>query len=159
MTTALRYRLFGLGKMPPELKAAAARPGVLLAAEGVSIKQTVEQLKIPRASVARGTRLEVGAIVLLPDRLLLSVRSRVILDADLRHGGSGEHSLTLTPNGPRVSFDVASVVAGGSGSVTVHYRVKLTDQALARLPDGTVDVSLMSVEQALLKGWKGTWAK
>jgi hypothetical protein len=154
----LRYRLFGIGKMPPELKAAAARPDVLLAAEGISIKQTVDRLKIPRASVRHGTRLEVGAAVLLPDRLLLSVRSRVILDTGF-NGGSGGQALTLSADGPQISFDVASVVDGGSGSVTVQYRVELSERVLAQLPAGTCNVSLTDANAALLKGWKGSWAK
>jgi hypothetical protein len=159
MKRALRYRLFGIGKMPPELKAAAARPDVLLAAEGVSIKQTVDRLKIPRASVRHGTRLEVGAAVIVPDRLMLSIRSRVILDTDLRHAGSGAQKLTLSAEGAQIMFDVASVVDGGSGSVTVQYRVVLSERVLAQLPAGTCNVSLSDANAALLKGWKGSWAK
>ena len=145
--------------MPPELKAASARPDVLLAAEGVSIRQTVDRLKIPRASVNHGMRLEVGAAVLLPDRLLLSVRSRVILDTDFRDGGSGGQSLTLSADGPQISFDVASVVDGGSGSVVAQYRFELAEQILTQLPATTCNVSLKNADQALLKGWKGSWAK
>ena len=41
--------------MAPELREVASGPGVLVSAEGVSVRQTVDQLKIPRASVNHGT--------------------------------------------------------------------------------------------------------
>jgi hypothetical protein len=40
----LRYRLFGIGKMPPALKETADRPDVLLAAEGVSVRHSLRML-------------------------------------------------------------------------------------------------------------------
>ena len=89
----------------------------------------------------------------------LSVRSRVILDTDFRDRGAGEQMLTLAPEGPRISFDVASVVAGGAGSVTVQYRVELSQRVLAGVSATTCSVSLKNADQAILKGWKGSWAK
>ena len=156
MSPALRYRLFGIGKMPPLLKQAAAGSDVLVAAEGVSVRETVEALKMPRASVGHGSKLIVGSVVVLPDRLLAAVGQHVILDTGFKPVDGADQTLAVAPDGLRISFDVAAVLEHGSGSAEVHYRLPLEETVLARLPVTTCPVSLCNAQPALLKGWQGS---
>jgi hypothetical protein len=159
MGKAFRYRVFGTGKMPPALREAAAHPGVLIAAEGVPIREMVDRLKMPRASVRHGVRLLVGALVLAPDRLLLSVGKFPIVNTDLREPARGGAALTLGEDGLRIDLDVARVMEGASGSVAVHYRVALVPAILAQLPASGVRVSIANAGPSLLNGWKRRWAR
>ena len=158
MATALRYRLFGMGKMAPELREVASGPGVLVSAEGVSVRQTVDQLKIPRASVNHGTKLVVGAIVLLEARLMLSVGKRVWLDTALHTAGDEGSALTFRTDGIMIALEVARLVKGGSGRVNMRYRHALSDDVLAMLPGTSCDLPPAALSPRLLDGWKGTWS-
>jgi hypothetical protein len=155
---ALRYKLFGIGKMPPALAEAAARDEVLVAAEGVSIKQTIHALKMKRASVRHGVQLLVGSLVMLPDELLLSVGNLVIVNAEWRDTVPGGQQLTLAEDGVRLTCDVASLVDDGSGSVEAHFRLALTPSLLAQLPANT-SVPVFNFGPALLNRWKSDWSR
>ena len=158
MGRALRHRLYGAGKMPPALRDAAAHPGVLIAAEGVPIREMVDRLKMPRASVRHGVRLLVGALVLAPDRLLLSVGKFPIVNTDLREPARGGAALTLGEDGLRIALDVARLMEGGSGSVVVHYRIALAPTVLAQLP-APASGSRSPTPPGLLDGWKRRWRR
>jgi hypothetical protein len=156
---ALRYRLFGTGKMPPALAQAAADSRVLLAVEGVSVKQSVSSLRMRRASVSQGSKLLVGSLVLLSDRVLASVGDDQIVDAELRGEAKGGSTLTLAHDGVRMSIDVASLVDGASGSMELHYRLDLDATVLEALAARAASVELAEAAPALLRGWAGTWAR
>jgi hypothetical protein len=158
MTKAMRYRLFGIGKTPPALKDAAAGSGVPVAVEGVSVRESVRSLRMARASVAQGTKLLVGSVVVRHDRLLASVSAYPIVDTDFGQPNRADSTLSLAEDGVRVTFEVASVLASGSGSVEVHYRLPLDATVLAQLPSISCPVSLSNAVPALLKGWRGSWA-
>jgi hypothetical protein len=153
---ALRYRLFGMGKMPPRLKDAAAAADVILAAEGLPVHNRVESLRIPGAKVGGGVRSAAGSVVILPGRVLASIGNYVILDTSLPPG-HGRQELAASSDGLRIKFDVASVMAHGSGSAEIHYRLPLDGSLLSRLPpDGPVLLS--HATEALLNPWLGSHA-
>jgi len=156
MRKAIRYRLFGMGKMPDVLKAAAAGSDVLLADEGLPVHNHVRSLRIPQARVSSGVRTASGALVMLPDRMLASIGTRVILDTRF-HGSDGKQQLALAEDGVRISFDVATVLSGGSGSVDVHYRLPIDASVLAMLPALTCQVALSHAAEAFLYPWQGTY--
>lgn len=158
MATALRYRLFGMGKMPPELEAASTSPDALIAAEGLSLKQTVDELKIPRASVRHGVKSLVGSVVVLRNRLLLSAGASVIVDCSLEPQPEAAAALRFDRDGIRVTFAVASVIPQGSGSVELHYRIALSPSLLAGLPSSPFGASIENAG-GLLNGWKGERAR
>ena len=153
MTTALRYRLFGMGKMPSALKDASTLSPVLLASEGVSVKQSVQSLKLSRASVSRGTKLLIGSVVLLPSRVLLSVGSHTIVDCGI-DADTGPATLSLASDGLRLVFDVHAATRQGSGTVALHYRVSVPAAVLDACPK-SVAVAVREVRPALLSGWQG----
>lgn len=144
--------------MPPELRAAASGPGVLECAEGVSVRQTVDALKIPRASVRHGAKLLVGAFVLLEARLMVSVGKRVWVDTVLRPAAA-DSPLTFTGDGIAIDFDVADMVTDGYGRVQVQVRHPLSDDVLARLPARSCDLAAEGLSPRSLDGWKGTWSR
>jgi hypothetical protein len=152
---ALRYRLFGMGKMPEKLKAAAAGPDVVLAAEGLPVSNHVQALRIPGATVGTGVRSAAGSLVILPGRLLASIGTHVIMDTALPPGG-GKQELVLSSDGVRIAFDVASVLRGGTGSVEVHYKLALDETVLSQLPAASGPVSLADAVPALLNPWLGS---
>jgi hypothetical protein len=155
VSKALRYRLFKMGRMPAALTAAAAGPDVLVAEEGVSAKQTVSNLRMPRSRVNHGTSLFVGALVLTPARVLASLGDNQILDADPRASLPGAvASVEFAADGMRVSADIGAVVAGASGSFTLHFRVPIDAAALAQLPQTAVSVPLLDAG-ATLRPWGG----
>lgn len=158
MSTALRYRLFGAGKMPPALREASGG-GVLVGAEGISVKETVTALRMPRASVAHGAKLLVGSVVVRPDRVLTAIGDRVVVDSALHDADRPTARLSLAEDGVRIGFDVADVLEGGAGTVEVHYRVGISAASLAGLPALACAVELLEAVPALLQGWKGTHAR
>jgi hypothetical protein len=152
---ALRYRLFGMGKMPEKLKDAAAGQDVVLAAEGLPVWNRVQSLRIPGATVGTGARSAAGSIVILPGRLLASVGTHVILDTVLPPD-SGKQELAISGDGVRITFDVASVLRGGTGSVEVHYKLALDETVLSQLATASGPVSLAGAVPALLNPWLGS---
>jgi hypothetical protein len=157
MRKALRYRLFGMGKMPEALAAVAAGPDVLLASEGLAVRNRVWSLRIRGARVSSGFRSASGAIVILPGRLMASIGTRVIADTAFGAEG-GTAQLALSGDGVRIKFDVASVVADGSGTVEVHYRLPLDAALLSQLPATSFPVTLSHAAEALLNPWQGAYA-
>lgn len=157
MRKALRYRLFGMGKMPEALATAAASADVLLADEGIPARNRVSSLRVPGARVSGGFRTASGVIVILPRRLLASIGRYVIVDSDFG-GQNGQADLDLTVDGVRISFDVASVVTGGSGTVEVRYRLALDPALLAQLPQTRFPVHVRHAAEALINPWQGSYA-
>src|SRR5262249_21384313 len=129
MRRALRYRLFGMGKMPDALRAAAGGAGVLVAAEGLPVYNRVWSLRMPEARVGSGFRTASGSVVMLPGRLLASIGKYVILDTEFPADG-GRQELALAEDGLRISFDVSTVLRTGSGSVEIHYKLPLDQSVL-----------------------------
>ena len=134
MPKALRYRLFRVGRMPPRLKAAAAAPEVLLAAEGISVRAHSRSVRLPALRSGRGVVLLAGSLVILPDRLLAGIGSAVVLDTGFGGPGTDGQELTLSPDGARLKLEVMTVYADGAGSVELHFREPLEPAVLAQVP-------------------------
>lgn len=156
MRKALRYRLFGMGKMPEQMKAVASSAGVIVADEGLPVHNRVRSLRIPGAKVGGGVRTASGALVILPDRLLASVGSYVIVDTAF--GADGEQELELGNDGVHLRFDVASAYDRGSGSIEIYYRLPLDDSVLSRLPALSCRVRVSHAFEALLRPWTGSYS-
>ena len=157
MRKALRYRLVGMGKMPDALKAAAAGADVVLASEGLPVRNRVTSLRVPYARVAGAVRTASGSVVILPGRLLASIGNHVIVDTDFRPDG-GRQELELAEDGIRIRLDVASVLDRGSGSVEVHYRLPLDASVLSQLPVTKCRVALSNAVVALINPWLGSYS-
>jgi hypothetical protein len=153
ITTALRYRLFKIGKMPAALKSAAEDPAALLSAEGVSVKASGRSVALPGVRAGRSVRLLAGAVVLLPGRLLASVGAWPVLDAPLTGDASGAHQLTLAGDGVHLHIDVPSLYDSGRGTIDVHFRTELEPSVLAQVPTTAIPVALPDGLAAIVRTW------
>jgi len=142
---AWRYRLFRRPRLPAELRAEADAGGALVAVEGVSISVHMRVRRMPGARKASGTQLVAGGLVLVPDRILLSVGKAVIVDHRVGDAGVPGQTVSFAADGVRLELDVASVYGGDAeGRVELHYRVDLDAVALAALPAGPTAVRLLA---------------
>jgi hypothetical protein len=146
-----------MGKMPDALQAAAAGGDVLVASEGLPVRNDVRALKIPGAKASNGVRTASGAIVLLPGRILASIGKYVILDTDFTDR-DGTQRLTISRDGVLITFDVSSVLSDGVGSVEVRYRMPLDESILSHLPATECSVALSNAAAALLNPWRGNYS-
>lgn len=124
-------KLFGAGRFPPEL-AAAARQAPVLAAEQVTLKAS-GKLHTPARRSSGFTAMHGGALVILPDRVLASFARFVLVD---EQPGAPEPADTCTTctidgSGLRIAIDVARLIPGGTGHVDVELRVPIPPNALA----------------------------
>jgi hypothetical protein len=158
VSKALRYRLFGSGKMPQLLRDAAASASALVAEEGISVKESARGLRLPRRRIGVGSRLLVGSLVILPGRLLAAIGERPFLDTDLRAAENANASLALAADGVRISFDVADIEARASGSVELHFKLAIEPTILASLPAAACPVALADAYPALLASWGGNYS-
>jgi hypothetical protein len=122
MKRAFRYRLFGPPKPPAEMRACAARADVLLAADGVSIKCSGRAVRLPGVRASRSVRLLAGSIVVLPDRLLASVGSFVVLDAGRDDPGKEGQTLAIAEDGVHITVELSSLLPEAKGTIELTYR-------------------------------------
>ena len=154
MPTAWRYRLFRVGRMPAELKAAADRPETLVAAEGVSVRCSGRSVRLPGLRSARSVRLLVGSVVLSRDRLLLAIGRYPILDTDLAGDGPAGQTVELSAEGIQVHVeDIASMVPQGSGTMDLRFRTPIADTVLTGLPSGRGRQSFSDAAAVMMRGW------
>jgi len=143
--------------MPEAMSAVATDPDILLAAEGLSVRENVRSLQFPGARVAGAYRLLAGSVVMLPGRLLASIGKYVIVDTDFS-AADGDQELTLGEDGVRITFDVPSVLSRASGSVEVHYRVPLDAAVLGAVPALACPVTLSHAVEVLIDPWRGEYS-
>jgi hypothetical protein len=158
VSKALRYRLFGSGKMPQLMRDVSASATPLVAEEGISVKESARSLRLPRTRIGVGSRLLVGSLVILPGRVLAAIGDRTFLDTDLRPAENPNASLALAADGVRISFDVADIEARASGSVELHFKLAIEAAALASLPAAACPVALTDAYAALLASWGGNYS-
>ena len=144
--------------MPQLLRDVAASGSPLVAEEGISVKESARDLRLPRRRIGVGSRLLVGSLVILPGRLLAAIGDRTFLDTDLRPTDNANATVALAADGVRISFDVADIEDRGSGSVEVHFRLAIEPTTLASLPTATCPVGLTDAYAALLASWGGSYS-
>jgi hypothetical protein len=151
--TALRYRLFRIGKMPPALRTASNSADVLRTAEGVSVKISGRSIALPGVRSGRSLQLAVGSIVLSPSRLLAAVGAWVILDTGFVGMPDTGHTVAFSEEGMHLHVSVPKVYQGGRGTFDLQFRVNLDQSALARLPSTTLAVRLPEGIAPLVRRW------
>ena len=123
-----------MGAMPPEFDAARAEAPPLLLAEGTSMKAS-GSLRPPSRRSSGFTSLHSGTLLIMPGRLLASMRRYVLADewpAGERTDGSVAYRIDAA--GLEMIIDIARAVPGGTGQVTVQYRCPIPDSVLNAFP-------------------------
>ncbi|MBI4704081.1 MAG: hypothetical protein HY744_23480 [Deltaproteobacteria bacterium] len=137
MSQTLRYRLFGIGAMPPALHAAAEREGPIVLAEGVAT--TLRRSgRVPGRVVCGEVRALSGALAVTDRRVVGTVGRHKVLDFPFSAAGPGPATVTLGPEGLVFALDLGRAVRGGSGGLTLHWKEPLRAEQLARMPATTL---------------------
>jgi hypothetical protein len=153
VATAWRYRLFRIGKMPPELRTASNSADVLSAAEGVSVRISGRSIALPGVRSGRSLQLAVGSIVLSPGRLLAAVGAWVILDTGLGAIPDTGHTVALSAEGMHLHVSVPEVYEGGRGTFDLQFRITLDQSVLAQVPSAPLAVRLPEGIAPLVRRW------
>jgi hypothetical protein len=145
--TTLRYKLFGIGKLPDEMRAAVEKEGVLHVYEGVPVAYAFSG-KLPGLAVGgTNTRSYSGALALTKRRIVgtLSVIPKVAgraIDHEWTAAGSGALKVTIDASGVLLAVDLADVDPEWSGHLSLHYELTFSPEELKDLPANVFSVSV-----------------
>jgi len=130
----LRYRWFGIGKMPEALRARLDPEGLLFFTEGISVKVRA-RARTPGAR-SHSVSLKCGAFAVTRSRLVATVSRRKVVDLPLAApgGSDGAASLRLEADGLHLSVDVGRAHPEGEGTIDLHFREELSAELLASFP-------------------------
>jgi len=143
-------KLFGAGKLPPEL-AAAAEQGPLLVAEQIKLRAGGE-MRTPGRMTSGFSAMHGGGVVILPGRVLASFARYVIIDDQLGAAAPAEPATrcSIAADGVRVAIDIARVIPGGTGQVDIEWRVPIGPDVLAALPTHEWQGTLATADPQLM---------
>ena len=132
--TGFLMKLFGAGKFPPELSA-AAQQGPLLVAEQVKLKASGNMVT-PGRRASGFTAMHGGGLVILPGRVLASFARYVLIDEDPGAAPLPDActTCTLDESGLRIDLDVARLLPGSTGQVAIEVRAPVPLEVLTALP-------------------------
>ena len=145
--TTLRYKLFGIGKLPEDMRAAVEAEGALHIYEGVPVAYAFTG-KLPGLVVSgTNTRSYSGAIALTKKRILgtLSVVPKLAgraIDHAWTDAGSGALKVVIDEHGMLLQVDLADVDPGWSGHLSLHYELTFSADELKELPARTFSMSV-----------------
>jgi hypothetical protein len=137
--TTLRYKLFGIGKLPDEMRAEVEKEGVLHVYEGVPVAYEFSG-RLPGLVVGgTNTRSYSGALALTKRRLLatLSVVPKLAgraIDHEWGATDAGPLQVTIDERGVRMKVDLGDVDAGWSGHLSLHYELTFSAEEVRELP-------------------------
>lgn len=149
MNTTLRYRLFGIGKLPDALRATAETEGILHLFEGVPVRLKFVGRVPGLVGLGTDIRTYSGAVVFTGKRILASLSGtskygNKALDVPWDTGTDGPLTLTINEQGIFLYLDVAKVNPEWSGELSFHYRLSLSQEELAALPKRALALTVPS---------------
>jgi hypothetical protein len=145
--TTLRYKLFGIGKLPDEMRAAVENEGALHVYEGVPVAYRFSG-KLPGLVVGgTNTRSYSGALALTRRRILgtLSVVPKLAgraIDHEWTAQESGPLRVTIDESGVLLEVNLADVDPEWSGHLALHYELTFSPEELTQLPARAFSVSV-----------------
>jgi hypothetical protein len=145
--TTLRYKLFGIGKLPDEMRSAVENEGVLHLYEGVSVAYEFSG-KLPGLIVGgTNTRSYSGALALTKRRILgtLSVVPKLegqAINHEWSATASGPLKVTIDERGVLMKLDLADVDAEWIGHLSLHYELTFSPDELKDIPVTTFSLSV-----------------
>ena len=145
--TTLRYKLFGIGKLPAEMRSAVEKEGVLHIYEGVPVAYRFSG-KLPGLVVnGTNTRSYSGALVLTKRRILgtLSVVPTLAgraIDHEWAAQGPGPLRATIDERGVHLEVNLEDVDPEWSGQLALHYELTFSPDELRDLPARAFSVSV-----------------
>jgi hypothetical protein len=131
-------RLFGIGKLPPDLHAEVEAEGLVYLADYVAVTRrfggAIPGVRLPH-SVASYT----GSLAFTSERVLATLSMLPKLagpTVNVRWDGpqTGAAKVEISPTGLQVVVDVSQVDAKFSGELSLHYKTAIPADILAGLP-------------------------
>ena len=131
-------RLFGIGKLPADVRAAAEAEGLIYLADFVPVTRRFSGA-IPGLRSAHSVASYVGSLVFTSQRALATLSSLPKLagpTVDVRWDAtqSGVATAEISSTGLQVEADVDDLDETFSGHLSLHYKLDIPDDVLARLP-------------------------
>lgn len=133
MTVILR-RLFGIGKLPADMRAEVEREGITYLAEFVPVTFRFNG-SVPGFVAKKNIRSYVGALVLTPQQVLgtLSTVPKLAgraIDQRWDAPDAGPVHAELSASGLTLGVDVGQVDPAFSGQLSLHYKTAIPEAAL-----------------------------
>jgi hypothetical protein len=133
MSKALMHVLFGVGKMPADVRAELAGERELFFTEGIRIA-IHRKGRVPGAASSGGVRVLCGSFAVTDQRVVgYRGRSRLV-HVPFDVAGEGPARLTFTDTGLHVRFDLDAVHPSCHGELRIHFREALAPEVLASFP-------------------------
>jgi hypothetical protein len=131
-------KLFGIGKMPKDLRAQVDAEGLLFFAEYVPVTRRFSGA-IPGLRASGTVGSEVGSLAFTRQRVLatLSVVPKLAgraMDVRWQDAQAGSAKVEISSAGLQLDLDVAEVDPKFSGHLSLRYKTTIGDDVLARLP-------------------------
>jgi hypothetical protein len=131
-------KLFGIGKLPAEMRAQVEAEGLIYLAEYVAVTKKFSGA-IPGLRASHNVGSEVGSLAFTAQRVLatLSVVPKLAgraVDVRWDEAQSGAAKAEISSTGLQLDLDVAQVDPKFSGHLSLHYKAAIGADVLTRLP-------------------------
>jgi hypothetical protein len=131
-------RLFGIGKLPAEVRAEVEAEGLIYFADYVAVTRRFNGA-IPGLRSAHSVASYVGSVALTSQRVLATLSSLPKLagpTVDVRWDApqSGAATAEISSAGLQVDIDVNRVDGSFTGHLSLHYKIAVPGDVLAGLP-------------------------
>jgi hypothetical protein len=131
-------KLFGIGKLPADLRTQVEAEGLLYLAEYVAVTRRFSGA-IPGMRASHSVGSYAGSLAFTTQRVLgtLSVVPKLAgraIDVRWDQALSGIATAEISPMGLQLELDVSEVDPRFSGQLSLHYKDAIPDEVLARLP-------------------------
>jgi hypothetical protein len=131
-------RLFGIGKLPAEVRAEAESEGLIYLADFVPVTRRFSGA-IPGLRASHSVASHVGSVVFTAHRALatLSLLPKLAgptVDVAWDATQFGAATVDITSTGLQVETDVDDIDETFSGHLTLQYKLDIPDDVLAKLP-------------------------
>jgi hypothetical protein len=135
-------RLFGIGKLPADVRAEVEAEGVIYLADYVPVTRRFSGA-IPGLRSAHSVASYVGSLVFTSQRVLATLSSLpklagAVVDVDWDATQSGTATARISPTGLRVEADVDEIDETFTGHLSLHYKLDVPGDVLAALPRRSV---------------------
>ena len=131
-------RLFGIGKLPADVRAEVEAEGVIYVADYVPVTRRFSGA-IPGLRSAHSVASYVGSMVFTSQRVLATLSSLpklagAVVDVRWDATQSGTATAGISPNGLHVDVDVDEIDQTFTGHLSLHYKLDVPADVLAALP-------------------------
>jgi hypothetical protein len=135
-------KLFGIGKLPDDLRAQVDAEGIVYLADYVAVTRRFSGA-VPGLRSAHSVASYVGSLVFTTERVLATLSSLPKLagravDVRWDEPRDGAANAEISPTGLQVDLDIGDVDPRFSGHLSLHYKATISGDVLTGLPRRTL---------------------